>query len=497
MSQNRAVFRPRLSNRSVATTALALASLSLPLVFAYSEARTVGTRQADASPNTAFPPDVAPRTAHLAPDTVRGIVFDSLAGEALVDAFITAEPGGANTTSDSLGRFTLVSDTRIVQVTAFHQSLDETGISGLTAVRPADAARWTDVQLTTPSLATVWRAVCSADVPESDNRGVIVGTAVQPDNATREDSARVRVQFQVTLPSTGLSQIQERESRTDSLGTFAVCGTPTTGEMAILSTTAQLSSTPVLFELMTRPIRRVDLVMAPNDAPVSQFPTLSGQITSEDGTPIAGALVNFSGMDTVVQSGPDGAFSVPSVPLGSRMLAVQAAGHVTVSSPVNVLYENNPTFGISMTRTLAIAGLEGITITERTSIRAARRAYEERRRAGVAQFVDSSEIVAAGSLRAVLAQVPFLSVERAVASEDSTHYDVMARAPGFGVDNCRAFLFLDGAPVEVAAFYELTLPQIATLEIYRSAIRVPPPFSTTIDRDCSAVLVWTQYGLRP
>src|SRR5690606_3844512 len=119
----------------------------------------------------------------------------------------------------------------------------------------------------------------------------------------------------------------------------------------------------------------------------------------------------------------------------------------------------------------SIAGLEGISVTERTSIRAARRAYEERRRAGVAQFVDSSEVNVAGSLRGALAQVPFLSIQRAVASDDSTHYDVMARAPGLGVDNCQAFLFLDGTPVEAAAFYELTLPQIATVELYRSAIR--------------------------
>ncbi len=433
----------------------------------------------------------------FAPDTVRGIVFDSLANQPLAQALVTAEPGGATTTSDSLGQFMLVSDARIVQLTAFHESLDETGISGLTAVRPADAERWTDVQVTTPSLSAVWRAVCSADMPASENRGVIIGTAVQPDNITRVGSARVRVQYQVILPATGLSQIQERESRTDSSGNFAVCGTPAAGEMAILSATAQESSSPVLFELSSHPIRRVDLVLAPNNAPSERFPTLSGQVTGEDGQPIANAVVSIGGMDTVVQSGQDGAFSVPLVPPGSRMLVIQADGHVRVSSPVNVLYENNPSFGVTLTRTFAIAGLEGIAITERTSIRAARRAYEERRKAGVAQFVDSSDVNAAGSLRAALAQVAFLSVERNVASEDSTHYDVMARAPGFGVDNCRAFLFVDGAPVEVAAFYKLPVQQIATIELYRSAVRVPPPFSAVIDRDCSAVLVWTRYGLRP
>ncbi len=437
------------------------------------------------------------RAASLAPDTVRGVVFDSLANVPLVDAFVTAEPGGATASTDSLGQFVIVSDARVTQLSAFHESLDDTGISGLVAQRPADAARWTDAQLTTPSMLTVWRGVCAAEYENEAFQGVLVGTVVLPDGRTRIPDARIRVQYQVILPSTGLAQIQEREARSDSLGNYAVCGTPSAGELALLGTTGTAESSPVLVELVERPVRRVDLVLAPVDGPINRWPTLSGQVVSEDGSPIPNARLSVAGKDSLVVTDSSGNFTVPEVRPGSRMISVQADGHIPVSSPVNVLYDAVPELTIGMARVFNIPGLEGITITQRTAIRPARRAFEERRKAGVAVFLDSTAVLTAGSVREALSEMPFLEVRRSLASEDSTQFEVLGRGFGLGVQSCQAFVFLDGLLVENLVINEVTADAVAAIELYRGAAQVPPPFAEFVDRDCSAVLLWSRYGLRP
>lgn len=431
------------------------------------------------------------------PDTVRGVVFDSLAGRPLSDAFVTAEPGGATATSDSLGQFVIVSDERVTQLAAFHESLDETGISGLVAQRPVDAQRWTDALLTTPSMLTIWRGVCAAEYESEAYQGVLVGTVVLPDGRTRIPEARVRVQYQVIVPGSGLAQIQEREARTDSLGNFAVCGTPSAGEVAVLGSTETAESSPVLLELVERPVRRIDLVLAPVDGPMNRWPTLTGQVVSEDGTPIPNARLSVTGKDGLVLTDSSGNFAVSAVRPGSRMISVQADGHIPVASPVNVLYDTTPGLTIGMSRAFNIPGFEGFAITERTSIRPARRAYEERRRSSIAVFLDSATVLEAGSVRAALSQVPFLELRRPLASDDSTQFEVLGRGFGLGVQSCQAFVFLDGQLVENVVVSEVTAESVAAIELYRSASQVPPPFAEFVDRDCSAVLLWSRYGLRP
>lgn len=489
--------RPRAASVKLVALCSLTASLLLLATLHAASARTVDHRHSPAALDPGLTTTSRAGWTPFALDTVRGVVFDSLANVPLVDAFVTAEPGGATTTTDSLGRFVIVSDERVAQLSAFHQSLDDTGISGLVAQRPADATRWLDAQLTTPSMLTVWTGVCAAEYESAAFQGVVVGTVSLPDGRTRIADARVRVQYQVILPTTGMAQIQEREARTDSLGNFAVCGTPSAGELAILGTTETAESAPILVQLVERPVRRIDLVLAPVDGPMNRWPTLSGQVVSEDGTPIPNALLSVAGKDSVVVTDSSGKFAVPEVRPGSRMLSVRANGHIPVSSPVNVLYDKTPELTIGMSRAFNIPGLEGIAITERTSIRAARRAYEERRKAGVAVYLDSTTVMEAGSLREALSQVPFLAVQRALAGDDSTKFEVFGRGFGLGVQNCPAFVFLDGLLVEGTVVNDVTTEAVAAIELYRGSTQVPPPFAEFVDRDCSAVLLWSRYGLRP
>ncbi len=449
---------------------------------------------------------VQPLSAHRAPenafvpvaaDTVRGVVFDSLTREPLAGAFITADGTGASTTADSLGRFTLGSATRITRLTAFHELLDEAGFGALTAARPAGAEPWHEAVIATPSLTTIWQTVCGRDVPASDLRGILVGSTRLPDDRTRVAGALIRVQYQIILPRTGLPQIEDLEARTDSTGSYIVCGVPLQSDAAMMGVSTEVQSAPLRVALDGYPLRRVDLVLGAVDGPVARWPTITGRVVGEDGAPLAGARVEIDGRDSAVTTGPDGTFSLTEVPPGSRMLTAQAGGHVTQGMQVDVLYENTQRVTVTMSRPFTIAGLEGIAITERSVIRRVRREFEERREAGIARFVDSTEIRAAGSLRAALAEVPGLIIERAIGEADSTRFEIMGRGRNLGVQACRAVVFVDGIPAKITDIWDVKEAEIVAVEIYQSESFAPPIFAEFVEDDCAVVVVWTRFGLRP
>ncbi len=455
---------------------------------------TLGALSARVNHMSAAP---VPRAATTAPDTVRGIVFDSLTNAPLVDAFVTAEGENATTTSDSLGRFTLVGEKRITRLTAFHEALDQTGFGALVVQRPADAERWNDALLTTPSIGTIWTSACKMELPAGDNRAVLVGSATMPDNRTRVSGASIRLQYQVILPRTGLSQVEELEAVTDSLGSFVVCGAPVYGEVAVMGLSSQVRSGAVRIAFENRPLQRLDLVLGPVDGPVSRWPTITGTVVDDKGAPLAGATVEVDGRDSAATTGPDGAFSLREVPLGSRMLTVQADGFRALASPVNVLYENTPTISISMEKVFTIAGLEGIQVTERTQIRRTRREFEERREAGIAHIVDSTDINLAGSLQAALSQIPGLLVATAIGQTDSSRFDIRARGRNLGVQTCQATLFVDGILVKITDVWAVRPSDIAAIEVYRSEAFAPAMFAEFAESDCALVAFWTRFGLRP
>lgn len=438
-----------------------------------------------------------PQSVAIAPDTVRGVVFDSLTNAPLADAFVTAEGANATATTDSLGRFLLVGEQRITRITAFHEALDQTGFGALVAARPAGAERWTDAMLSTPSIATIWTNTCRMEMPATSNRAVLVGSATLPDNRTRISGASIRVQYQVILPRTGLSQVEELEAVTDSLGSFVVCGAPAFGEVAVIGLSTQVQSGAVRVAFDARPLQRLDLILGPVDGPVSRWPTITGTVLDEAGAPLAGATVEIDGRDSAVITGANGAFSLREVPLGSRMLTVQAPGFTALASPVHVLYENTPSTSITMQKAFVIAGLEGIQVTERTTIRRSRREFEERREAGIAQFIDSTDIQLAGSLQAALAGIPGLIVEKALGETDSSRFDIQSRGRNLGVQTCQAALFIDGVPAKIFDVWAVRPSEVAAIEVYRSEAFAPALFAQYVETDCAVVGFWTRFGLRP
>jgi hypothetical protein len=241
----------------------------------------------------------------------------------------------------------------------------------------------------------------------------------------------------------------------------------------------------------------VDLVLAPNDGPVTRWPTLVGRVIGPDQQPVPNAQVALDGIDSTITTGADGRFAIGQAPPGSRMIAAIAEGFVGLAQQVDVLYDGTPEVVVQLERGLTIAGLEGLAVTERRVIRRDREEFEARRRDGIAQFVDSAQIREAGSLRAALAQVPGLVVADLPGSDDPTRYVIAGRPRSFSIGTCPAELLVDGLPATLEELHAISPSQFAAVEIYRNVSYAPARFQQFAQGDCALVMFWTQYGLRP
>ncbi len=430
------------------------------------------------------------------PDTVRGIVFDSLTSTPLAGAMIVAAPSGAITSTDSLGQFTLISEVRVESLVAYHDVLDQTGFGVVGSTRPSNARVWRDARMATPSLSTLWRTLCGQSLPSSERTDIITGTARLADNTTRVSGAKVIVQWPRL---TGNGSLVSAESVTDSLGNYLVCGVQAFATPSLLAISAEAQSGVIALPSEMRPLRRVDLLLSMNDVPATG--TVRGRVVSDAGRGVSGMSVQIDGLDAEVVTDESGAFAFTNVPYGSRMLQLRGIGYTPIGQVVEVREGATPSVTIHVARAIE---LEGVTVIERATVRRERAEFEMRRRAGWGRFVDSMDLARAVHVRAALDRIPGVRVlsptvkppERLPMGTggiddrgSATEWRIFGRA-------CQAYVYVDGILDSDNLANRIPKEQLAAIEVYRSSGLAPARFISVKD-DCPVVLVWTKFGLRP
>ncbi len=416
------------------------------------------------------------------PDTVRGVVFDSLANEPLAGAFVVANAAGASVATDSLGQFVLVSSETVTQLTAYHPALDAMGLGAISARRPARTDRWHSALVATPSLNTLWPKVCGSGKPDPQRTGIITGTARLADNSTRVSGARVMVQWESVFSDA--RSIRDLDVMTDSVGEYVVCGVEEFAEPRMVALSDQAQSGAIALPSQVRPLRRVDLILSPTDAPRV---ALRGRVRNERGVGVEGVRVTLDGVEGEWVTSRDGTFSVIGAPLGTRMLSLRAVGYSPVSQVVEVLGESMPVLEIPLERTIE---LEGVRVTERVDLRRIRSDFESRRRAGWARYVDSSAIDKAPFVRAALNMVQGITV-RPLRNAPTTEFEILGRS------GCQAHIYMDGTISDIDEVNRIPKEQIAAIEIYASVAFAPATLVRVKADNCAVAAFWTKYGLRP
>lgn len=416
------------------------------------------------------------------PDTIRGIVFDSLLHQPIPEATVQANSGVYSTLTDREGRFTLISPEKITHVTVFHDFLDRSGLGSLQAdVTPKTSHSM--MVLSTPSLGTIWAELCPGKDFVKGRNGIVFGTVRAADGTTRLAGAQVRVSWDFNTPGAVGPAARASDAKTDSTGTYYACGAPPNNNVYVLGYSSTLKSGAVTVEGDTLPLRRVNLVLGE----FGKTATIHGVVRGANNQPIAGATIDVDGVAAEARTNAEGRFTVPEVPTGSRTMAVRTIGYAPLFQPIAVLA--NQTDDVQVT--MVAKALPGVSVTGRQDVSHLQLDFEQRRREGFGTFRDSTDIMKSTSMRSVFQGIPSL----VITGVDVTSFSLFTPIQSMGGNNpaagCPANIYIDGQISDTGVLISLPKDQIAAIEVYIRQEFAPAQY-LLLRNNCGVVLVWTK-----
>ncbi|WP_309673489.1 carboxypeptidase-like regulatory domain-containing protein [Gemmatimonas sp.] len=435
---------------------------------------------------TAAAQPVSVRVIPSVPDTVRGVVFDSLSGMPLEGAFVVGDGGEVSARTDSTGRFVLSAAAPVRRVVAYHELLDRIGVGALSAERPDGTEPWRP-SLTTPGMNVVWSRFCTGRRPRNGVGGIVFGRAITADGATRLAGAQIELQWESTrLRADTIPRYESQVVRTDSVGEYVFCGVQEFGPAGVIASTATLRSAALLLPGDVVPIRRANVMLGAIADSVRT--TVQGRVRDDNGQSISDAQVTVDGVAEPVRSAADGRFSMSGVPMGTRMMSVRKIGFLPYLSSIDVPEVGVPDYVAVVERGVSI---EGVRVTARRSVSRDRREFEERKRLGMGTVMESTEIMKYPRTQSALRQFPALQIATA---NNGVDFTILGRVRSGGV-RCQASLYVDGV-TESSAYLAMLPPEnIAAMELFPSGEFAPVRFRP-VYASCAVLLVWTKNSLR-
>jgi hypothetical protein len=269
----------------------------------------------------------APQVASAQSGVVFGTVYDSIANEPLPDAAVFLWETSYSAETDSQGRF------RIEDVPAgdysilfFHTQLGERGISAGPQAISVRAGVDRQVDLGTPSLATLVRTECLME-ERSEGAGAVTGKVVDSESTMALGGARVMLSWQ----EEGVPVPKWVEVATDQEGWYRSCDVPV-GLPLLLSV-----------DFYGRQGRRREVTIGEDgflEAGAQLFETrpmqVSGRLLDRDsGASVEGAetWLRGTGFRTLTRS--NGEFSFDEVPAGTYMLMTD---HLAYGTKMDTLF---------------------------------------------------------------------------------------------------------------------------------------------------------------
>ena len=435
-------------------------------------------------------PAAAAQAGPAAPDTaaratVTGVVFDSLASRPLAGATVIV--ADSTVVTDAGGRFVargIAPGRRMVA--AFHLALDSLGISPVAVVEvgPGGIA---DVELASPSFATLWETACGSEA-SSAPRGIGLVYGSVRDAATGEAISGATAALSWMRVDTASTRLRARrvglDVNTDASGAYYACGVDLARDIDVSVSAGSARSPQLTATVGERRVARAD-VMVDRRGGAAGDSRVVGVVKKEDGTPIPGATARIIGTDQEALADSAGRFSLGGIPSGSRMLEVISLGFQAERSVVSL--EAGDTASVEVTMK-GVAHLPGVTVSaRRVSFR--RQLMMDRKRLGFGKFISQEEVRQSPSLRTAFMHAPFVwtSAGNPLMGSD---WSVMSFGP-FG-SPCVLNVMIDGRRSDWLE--ASTLPQhiITDIEVHHRVASMPsellPPSGNGA---CGIVLFWT------
>ncbi len=269
--------------------------------------------------------------------------------------------------------------------------------------------------------------------------------------------------------------------------------------IAAVAVTAVAAWAPALHAQQKTSIRdRVAQKSDKKPEPVAGIGVIDGAVTDTLLRPLGSADVSVVGVGSHVTTSESGRFRFLQVPAGQYLLVVRRIGFAPTSGIIEV--PANDTLRLSYTLTRATNMMDTVRVrATRLTLRMAE--FEQRRAAGIGQFITQEQIEKRGSRDAsdFLRTLRGIDVSRITNTQFAGTIALSKREGGSvggdGTGACAMQVILDG--IILPRFFNLDLlpppKQIAGIEVYSGAATVPPQFGGA-DRRCGMILVWTRDG---
>jgi hypothetical protein len=217
---------------------------------------------------------------------------------------------------------------------------------------------------------------------------------------------------------------------------------------------------------------------------------LHGVVRDTAGRGLVGVTVTVDTVRRAVTSG-DGTFAIDTLPPGEHLVTFRAVGFAPREVELTSGSTTSHALDVDMVsaQLLSSVAVRADRIDNRSMMV---RALEERRRSGLAVFRDSLTISRLPTLSAALAAIPNV---RVVGSGTSGVRVYMSLAPGLSrsTRECEARLLLDDVPSDWIQLTQFQPSDLAWIEVYPRATRLPAEFQvTTKDAACGLVVVYTK-----
>ncbi len=439
--------------------------------------------------------------------TVRGVVFDSIAGRPLAAATVqiagdAPDFAGRAATTDSTGAYSFADLPPGRYLLGFlHPVLDSIGVDLPPSRVEVAGAATVVADLGIPSARRMRGAICGA-VAGKDSGGVVIGTVRQASDRAPVGRARVVAEWtEVALTKNGLRPtIARRTTDASPSGWFALCNVPRAGIVALSAYAAGDSVDRVDVEMPDAGFLRRELYLGRVPS------TLRGVVVSaEGGNPLPNVQVSVVGGGQT-RTDNTGAWTLADVPSGTRMIEARAIGFLPDRRAVDVI-PDGPSVRTPLSSIKAV--LDTVRISATRAHEVEMRGFEQRRQSSTGRFITAADVARSRPVvtTQLLRNIPGLYLER-----DANSQPVLTMRGTFE-PRCRPGVYIDGRYMNDIGAEDIDdwvhPDEIAGIEIY-SNTEVPARFNTGMAgvgrvsasdpndavHICGSIVVWTRLRAR-
>lgn len=412
--------------------------------------------------------------------TLRGVLIDSLrSGGPVEGASVVLMGANRRATTERGGHFEF-SDLAPGQYTVAYWApwLDSLGLPALQRQVELRGSRTETITLSTPSPATVQRAVCG-DVL-SDEQGILIGEVRDSDGNPGAGVGVFARWLETVIQGREVAQGTMAAADTaTAAGSYVLCGVPLNDEFTLRAVGARGVGSGELLVKAGASIARRDIVVGAAGATLR----VTGRVVRENGEPIAGATVLVAGDSSQsVRSDSSGRFALPAMARRSSQLIVRSLGYVPLVRSIDPFDSQLDLDDVPLE--VAPRELATVTITGE-AMTASQAQFEARReRAAGGVFVDEARLKELG----VVSSVNIATTNPRVAVQNTRNGPMLMMRRGS--EFCRPRFFIDGYDFrDITADEENSFLRVAKrVEMY-TANNAPSQFNDF--NGCGAIVIWT------